>query len=117
MINNQLSMAKQRGGKRPGAGRPPGARNKRTLAQAKEARTLTELAREATVEAISTLRRIAGDAQAPASAQVAAATALLDRAWGRPPQRIELDEPSLAAADNTLRLIQPGDEDYESLPS
>ena len=32
------------------------------------------------------------DVEAPASARVSAATVLLDRAWGRPAQRVELDE-------------------------
>ena len=75
-----------RGGKRPGAGRPPGSRNKATLAREAGAKTLTDLARERTEFALDALADVAGDANATASARVSAAIALLDRAWGRPPQ-------------------------------
>ena len=74
------------GGRRQGAGRPPGSRNKATLAREAGAKTLTDLARENTEAALAALLEVAGDATAPAAARVTAATALLDRAWGRPPQ-------------------------------
>ena len=74
------------GGRRPGAGRPPGSRNKATLAREAGAKTLTDLARENTEAALAALLEVAGDVTAPAAARVSAATALLDRAWGRPPQ-------------------------------
>jgi hypothetical protein len=48
-----------------------------------------EAARAHTPAALATLARIAGDATAPPAAQVAAANALLDRAWGRPTQPVE----------------------------
>ena len=79
-----------RGGKRPGAGRPPGSRNKATLAREAGAKTLTDLARERTEFALDALADVAGDANATASARVSAAIALLDRAWGRPPQHESL---------------------------
>ena len=49
-----------------------------------------ELARKATPTAIATLERIAADRKAPPAAQVSAACALLDRAWGRPHQALEV---------------------------
>ena len=45
-----------------------------------------DIARESTTLAIETLRTIAADTNAPHAARVSAATALLDRAWGRPLQ-------------------------------
>jgi hypothetical protein len=39
--------------------------------------------------ALATLARVAADATAPPAAQVAAANALLHRAWGRPTQLVE----------------------------
>ena len=48
------------------------------------------LAREYTVEAIETLGRILRDAKATPSAQVQAATALLDRGWGKPLAQVEV---------------------------
>lgn len=50
-----------------------------------------ELARQHTEEAIRTLVEIATDPSQPGRARVAAAEAILDRAWGRPPQALELD--------------------------
>ncbi len=68
-----------RGGKRAGAGRKPGVPNKAS-------RELKELAREYTEEAVGALVRVLRDKEAPASAQVAAATAILDRGHGKPTQ-------------------------------
>jgi hypothetical protein len=59
----------------------PGGRPK-ALAEVHEA------ARAHTDTAVATLARICGDETAPPAAQVAAATALLDRGWGRPMQAI-----------------------------
>jgi hypothetical protein len=73
-----------RGGKRSGAGRKPGIPNRAT-------RELKELAREYTNDALAALVSVLHDAAAPASAKVAAATALLDRGHGRPAQYIEAD--------------------------
>ena len=69
---------------RPGAGRKRGVANKVT-------RELRELAREYTEEAVSALVRILRDKTAPASTQVAAATALLDRGYGRPAQHVDAE--------------------------
>jgi len=72
----------ERGGARPGAGRPPGAPNKAT-------RELKSLARQYTDEAILALADVVRDADAPPIARVKAAEALLDRGHGRPTQHIE----------------------------
>ena len=45
-----------------------------------------DIARESTTLAIETLRTIAADTDAPHAARVSAATALLDRGWGKPLQ-------------------------------
>lgn len=71
----------QRGGKRPGAGRPVGSKDKATLA-AKQ--TLSELAKVYAPEALDALARIMRDDQQSGSAVVAAANAILDRAYGKP---------------------------------
>lgn len=44
-------------------------------------------ARERTVDAARTLAAICSDPTAPAMARVAAASAILDRAWGKPRRR------------------------------
>ena len=70
-----------RGGARPGAGRKKGK-----VGKAK--RELAEMAKEHAEAALLTLVEIAtGDCAA--SARVSAATAILDRAYGKPPQALE----------------------------
>jgi len=66
----------------------PGGRPKAVL---EDGRTLADLAREHTVEAVETLVEVMGDKQAPAAARVGAAGAILDRGWGKPKQDIGLD--------------------------
>lgn len=51
------------------------------------------LARAHTEPAIATLATIMVDATQPAPARVAAATAVLDRGWGRPAQSVALTAP------------------------
>jgi hypothetical protein len=70
-----------RGGKREGAGRPSGSRNRLTASQK---RGLTDVARDYTDTAIRTLADIMCDQTATAAARVSAANAILDRAHGRP---------------------------------
>lgn len=108
-------MANGHGGRRRGAGRPAGSRNRATLAREAGAVTLTELARESTADAIAALRQVMLDTEAPASARIAAATALLDRAWGRPWSRVALDKDPGPAEAAPLRLVGPGDSDFEPL--
>jgi hypothetical protein len=67
-----------RGGKRPGAGRKPGARSQTTIA-------LGELARAHSKAAIDALLEVATQGESE-GARVSAACALLDRAFGRPAQ-------------------------------
>lgn len=70
----------ERGGKRDGAGRPPGAVNKAT-ADAKA--RLSQLARQHTDVAFAALVNIAENGQAE-GARITAACAILDRAFGKP---------------------------------
>lgn len=74
----------QRGGKRPGAGRPKGARDKATV---EAGATIAELARVHSGTALKTLAKIAKEGESE-SARVSAANALLDRGYGRPPQAL-----------------------------
>jgi hypothetical protein len=53
-----------------------------------ERRTLSELAREHTADALTTLIQVATTAGTSESARIAAAVAILDRAYGRPAQTI-----------------------------
>ena len=54
------------------------------------------------------------DKALPAAARTSAANAMLDRGFGKAPQRVELDDKPKDMADN-LRLFQPGDPDFEEL--
>ena len=74
-----------RGGKREGAGRPKGRSNVATL---EHKATIEELARAHAPDAIKALVKIAKTG-ASESARVAAASSLLDRAYGKPRQAVE----------------------------
>ena len=52
---------------------------------------MQELARAHTEENIERLMEIARSAKAPAQARVAATVAVLDRAWGKPGQSIDMN--------------------------
>ena len=86
-----------RGGRRstsfqPGVSGNPGGRPRRPTAV--EARRIEAdakaLARECAPEAVSTLKTIMLNEKAPPAARISAATALLDRGYGRPPQAVDL---------------------------
>lgn len=74
----------ERGGKRDGAGRPPGSVNKAT-AEAKA--RLSQLARQHTDVAFEALVNIAENGQAE-GARITAACAILDRAFGKPREAV-----------------------------
>jgi len=84
-----------RGGKREGAGRPSGAKNRATIAQKAK---LSELARAYVLDALDALADVMMNGESE-SARVSAATAILDRAYGRPrpaPEEKSALEESLA---------------------
>lgn len=64
---------------------------------------LREIAQQHTPEAIALLVTILNDEKASASARVSAATALLDRGWGRPPQTIHAN---LGGEESLQDLLQ-----------
>lgn len=76
---------KSKGGRRAGAGRPKGAVSRATK-QAKA--TLSDLARQHTSTALGVLVDVAKKGESE-SARVAAANAILDRAYGKPRQSHE----------------------------
>jgi thioredoxin-like negative regulator of GroEL len=99
----------QHGGKRPGAGRKPGA-----VSKAK--RELAEMAKDHAEMALGVLAEIAGNKGEAASARVTAANSILDRAYGKPfsaePEQDEESEAvtwqiSVRAAKGQIRVTQP----------
>ena len=88
----------QRGGKRPGAGRKRGK-----VSQAK--RTLAEMAKDHADAALKTLAAVHADEDAPAAARVSAATAILDRAYGKPQQSVALSNPDGTAIQPTTIIL------------
>lgn len=74
------------GGRRPGAGRPKGARNKAT---GEVKALLTDLCMPHAPQAVQTLVDIACRGESEA-ARVAASQAILDRAYGKPVQATEI---------------------------
>lgn len=71
------------GGKRVGAGRKKGVPNIAT-------RPLKEAAQEYTEQALLTLAEVMGDPEQPGAARNSAAVALLDRAYGKPAQSVDV---------------------------
>jgi hypothetical protein len=57
-----------------------------------DGRTIQDLAREFTQDAFDTLVEIMADVETPPKTRVSAASAILDRGWGRPKQEIEAGE-------------------------
>lgn len=74
------------GGKRPGAGRKPGSKDRAT---AEQGSTLAELARAHTSTALDVLVQVAKASESDA-ARVSAANAILDRGYGKPVQHSEV---------------------------
>jgi hypothetical protein len=80
------------GGKRPGAGRPKGSRALTLIEPTGERMEFYEAARQYDQEALQVIASVMTDDNQPASLRLAAANDLLDRAYGRPPQAIALDQ-------------------------
>lgn len=90
----------QRGGARAGAGRPVGA-----VSAAK--RRLAMLAQEHAETAVQALADIAAHGESEA-ARVSAATAILDRAYGRPGQAVEItDTTPVMPTEIVIRAAHP----------
>ena len=70
------------------SGNPAG----RPIHRTPDGRTLTELAREHTAEAVETLVSVMRDTAAPAAARVAASDKILNRGWGQAPQTIAVTD-------------------------
>ena len=66
---------------------------------------IRSLARQHTALAVKTLVGIAAQRTAPHSARVAAATVLLDRGWGKPKQKLELNQyVTISLADSLAKI-------------
>ena len=78
-------MAGKVGGARPGAGRPPGKLNKARREIASSARAVGE-------RALAVLIEVMEDRAASARDRVTAATAILDRGYGKPHQSVALED-------------------------
>jgi hypothetical protein len=98
-------MARKHGGARPGAGRKPGK-----VGAAK--RALAEMAKDHAEAALQTLASIHADIEAPAAARVSAATAILDRAYGKPAQSVDLtsSDGSMTPQPTTIQVIAADDD-------
>lgn len=74
---------------KPGQSGNPSGRPKIVMADGKSVR---DFAREHTEAAVKTLVDVMTDDAAPPPARVSAASAILDRGWGKPVQEIEAGE-------------------------
>lgn len=85
---------------KPGHSGNPGGRAKVTLP---DGRTLTDLAREHTPKAVEALVAVLDNAEASDAAKVSAATAILDRGWGRPKQDLGIE---IKSDDQAASLLE-----------
>jgi len=76
-----------------------------------------ELAKTYTTQAIETLAEIMHDTGATANARVKAAEALLDRAWGRPQQSVDMQVDSRPSLVDILTNLNERDAEEDSGPS
>jgi len=85
--------------------RKPVVRRARAVAAVSQTRGRGDaaMARTHSAEALATLVAIMTNGEAPATARVSAANAVLDRAWGKPRQDLEL-----ASSREALAAIQRG---------
>jgi len=88
------------GGMRAGSGRPTGAVNKAT---SELKFNLSELARQHTNDALDTLVNVMKSGQSDA-ARISAATAILDRGYGRPTKTTSL-EVNAPFVPTTIQLV------------
>lgn len=73
-----------------------------------------EVAREYTSKALSVLVEIACSKRSPAAARVSAATAILDRGWGKPAQTISGDPKNPIPLGLTVTFIRPASDNSPS---
>ena len=80
----------------------PGGRPKKLV-------RLQELERSKTDAALNRLIAIAENEKEPASARIAAATAVLDRGWGRPTQTVAADAEKPPTSEIRVNIVSPGE--------
>ena len=81
--------------------------NGRPRVRLPDGRSLSDVAKEHTPAALRALVSILRDKQSPAAARVQAATALLDRGWGRPHQSVSAElTGTMSMADQVRRGIE-----------
>ena len=81
----------------------------------KEDRTIRELAKAHTVDAINALASIVKNPKASDSAKVQASTALLDRAWGKPAQYNENHNTGETYSDFLQRIADTEEREMNEL--
>jgi hypothetical protein len=83
---------------------------------AKVIRDVRSLARTHTETAMRTLVQIAASKQAPEASRVAAATALLDRGWGKAKQEVEINqEVTFNLAESLARIARLSEEEIRDI--
>jgi hypothetical protein len=100
------------GGRRVGAGRKVGSI---VAATPSERRAVADLAKNYTHDALKTLVAIMEDDEKPASARVSAATAILDRAWGKPAQTADVTV-NTESHDQVMLRLQDAIREADGLP-
>lgn len=82
-----------------------------------DGRTLTDLARDHTERAVTALVAVLDSDDASDAAKVSAATAILDRGWGRPKQDVGIEITNDTATASMLEQARRRAAEQRALPS
>lgn len=93
-----MAIKSNRGGRRVGAGRKPGVKNKATI-------DLKKVAEPYSKEAVNVLVEIMRDKEAPSATRLQAADKLLDRSHGKPAVFVDIDA-SIDTKETSLEFLQ-----------